>query len=476
MATALDEQQPLLPLPGDGTAPAEPLPLQAPVRDLLHPLRPRLNKPNPAIHIYPAKGKYTIWMRRLFNAVLLLSRNSWSRMPEHERERILRDRIEVAFHGAVADIRALAAFTTQDYARVYACFEELCKVPMVWDVMRDGEREINYASLIAQYRRRERSGQVTWIFVHDVLELLVTSDSYTPLNIELCNRFSSRYTLALYENTFRYFNLPSRTTPWRSVRDWVLLIAGPDKYPDYREFKRTVLKPAMEEIANTPGCNFTLELDDSRRGAHGRIEALRFKLVLKPQTSLAMQAPVTQDPALLARLLDIGIARPKAEELLTLHEEPYVRAKLEMLDRVLRERAAGGKKLKNPAGFLISAIESDWQDAAARHEEEVQKRLEAERVKETALRLRSQWAEYRTKAARAAYEALPDERRKDLLAEYLSSAPAVVRKNFQDKAWNSPLFRNNFMNWLLEQPGVVNDVLAANLELFTAAQVGRSVA
>jgi hypothetical protein len=254
------------------------------------------------------------------------------------------------------------------------------------------------------------------------------------------------------------------------VRDWVLLIAGPDKYPNYREFKRTVLKPAMDEIAKTPGCAFALELDDSRRGPRGRVEALRFKLVLKKQAGLPMQAPAVQDPALLQRLLDIGVSREKAEELLMLHEEPYVRAKLQMLDRVLRDRAAAGQKLKNPAGYLISAIENDWRDAAAQHEQQVQKRLEAERINEMALRLRNRWSEYRMKAARTSYDAQPDERRKELLAQYLSTALPVVRKSFQSKGLDSPLFRNSFMSWLLEQPGIVDDGLAHSFELFMAAQ------
>ncbi len=118
-----------------------------------------------------------------------------------------------------------------------------------WEEVEDGDKE---------------TGWIEWQFTPDARRLIQESETYAVMNRQAVLGFRSAYALKLYEEGA--LRLHRRQPVWKV--DIVGLRAAlgidPDKYGDFAQLRRKVLKIAKTEIDQL--AHFTVELEEVRRG------------------------------------------------------------------------------------------------------------------------------------------------------------------------------------------------------------------
>lgn len=456
----------------------EPTPQPIPSEFVLRvePLGKRLpksfSKSNAAITMYPEKGQFTLIQRRLFNALNAVARMALQRAQDDFEAALERARV-LTFEATVADLRELVGWNARQGANeLVAAFEALQGLRVVWGTSdKHGISVREHATLLGQWGLTG-DGRVTWRWMPDVFRILFHPQSpYTPLDLELTRRFNSRYTLALFENTYRYKGTDKKVTPWRTPQDWLLLLCGPDRYNTYKEFKRAVLKRALAEIEETPDCPIRLRLEE-QHGPRNRVEKMRFHIEIKDQPSLQMAMPADVNPALLKKLLAMGVQPRAARQLLAEYDETYLWEKVVYTERMVQVQANTHKPILKVAGFLVQAVREDYRDRMQVEEEKTARRLDAMRKEKLGVTLAQRFEAERRAALERWYGERPERERDYLLQTFQEQegASSTLGKRLSKQGLNSKTAAIAFFQWLTESDIVRLPTELVSLENYAATQ------
>lgn len=401
-----------------------------------------LKKATAAIHMYPVQGNYGQMDRRVFNALLAISLRKWNMLSAEQQAEIYDKRMVRQFTASIKELKVLLGFKSSDrgYERIYEAIDTLYKLEFRFDVMDDLEQSWTVKSrLVSQWaRRNDGSGLVRWEYPPDVFQMLMKPLPFSRVSLALINALKSHYATALYENTSRYVNSPSKLTKRMSVDKWRLLVATGDSetYKEYRYFKRYVLKTSIEMLNKFPECPIELELIETK-GSRGRVTHLQFKVQLKSQLPLPTELGRQPDPRIAARIRTLGISERKLNELYLNMDEVDLLMCLDLTDNAVKK---GG--ISNPAGFFIHQCNKllnipDTEDPAL--PAPVQTAVEIEKVKSV-------------RDMGDALKSLPLQRQEELLQEFKShgNIPDFMTKVIDAKGLNSSMVRGNLVDWLLK--------------------------
>lgn len=439
--------------------------VEAPLDDSeRRPLR-TLRKANAAVHLYPVKGNYSLPMRRVFNALLALGHAKLSRMPADTVERLTSQEKVLRFETTATELKKLVGWEgSNNNENLYEVLDALQRLQAVWDVMDgDGGHWTEKATLLSQWGRTPE-GRVRWLWTPDLFALLFDpANPYTPLDLALTRQFRSKYTLALFENVFRYRRLGH--TPWRSMKDWKLLIAGSDRYDEMAEFKRTVLGTALKELKATPDAPVDVAVEE-RRGPYNRIEAMRFVITPRRQPGLGVDLPAPRNAELEKGLMEMGVKPEVARRLMAEHDDAYLMSQL-----ALTRRAHAKKPLANPAGFLVRAIEERYREEVAQQVEqadaEVERLLEQRRKEALDVELQSNWFSFRRDEASRWWDGQLPTDQAELLQQFLDTGatPTALRSYRRGGATNKA-FRAVFLEWVASRPDALSSPQALSFEAY----------
>lgn len=420
-------------------------------------------KANAAIHVFPVKGTYSLVMRRMFNALLALSHAKLDTLPDTLVEDLAAQDKVLRFETTAANLRTLIGWDESKNS-VYSALDALLSLQVVWDYtdLDNNERWRHKAPLLSQWGKTE-SGKVAWLWVPDLFQLLFgRGRSYTRLELALGLEFNSRYTLAVYENVYRYHRL--RQTPLRPVDDWRLLFAGPGVCKDYREFKRQVLTLALNEIRETPTCPVLFELEEVR-GAKNRVTALRFHIHVKPQHALGLDLPARANPALREKLLRLGVVEDVVDDLMARYDEPHLLKHLHITER---KTQAGG--INKPAAYFVRSVANDQDQRLAAQEELDNEHLNELKRKERETEAYNRWNVHRGQEAQRWFDALPEPSRQALHAAFYESANTTLRHSYDKHGGRNKLWSTAWRKWLCEQPGALASKEATDLGAFLLSE------
>lgn len=425
--------------------------VDAPVGELVSTELPRtFHKSNAVVSGQTIKGNYSLMMRRLFNAILGLSWTRVKTMSPQELHDVYMQQKVIRFESSGADIKRLIGWERSgDYTGIYEGLDALQGLKFKWDTKaEDGKTWTESNALLSQWGRRGDNGKIAWSWMPDMFALLFDPDKpYTPMDLALLRSFNSKYTLALFENCFRWRKIGA--TPWRAARDWVLLIAGPDVYKGFGEFNRTALKPSIIEINNTPDCPVTVEVEE-KHGRYNRVEQLRFRIQFKKQSPLGLSLPADFDQDFYDRLKKLGLTEAKIRQLILEHDVAYLK---EQLKATYKEVAKG--QVENPPGYFIWRVENRYQVQLASDEELIQKVLDERKSRDSVTAGDTAKADIRN-IALAWYAALSAEEQARLFKEFIDNAPfPVVRAYSKKNDKNHKQVETSWHIWLAVRPEVV---------------------
>ena len=327
-------------------------------------------KASPAIQI---QSKITHLQRRAWNVLLA---NAYNELPNKDIHRV-----------SVAELAKKLGFNSHNEDYLKETLEALVDCTVEWNILgKDKEEEWGVASLLAEVRIKD--GICTYAYPPYLRTKLYNPRIYTKLNLRLQNQFTSRYTMILWEVCFDYFDIARNQgetpfIPIETFRELMGLEQG--EYPVFKVLNRDVIKPAITEINTLT--NFFIEVEQKRIGR--RIGELKFKISrlkelpsLEP-TQMPLFADVEDLPTIAIKLIQARVSRKEALRIAN-QEWDVVDAAARPEDKekfaVYVEEKIGlarhATSVKNAGGFIVKAIQENYQDP------EFQKQLQTEKAEE----------------------------------------------------------------------------------------------
>ena len=265
--------------------------------------------------------------------------------------------------------------------------------------------------------------------------LLQLKQEFTKQRLGEVIKFKGVYTIRIYGLLKQYQKLGTRTITVEDFRK--MLGIADDKLIIFANLKARTILQAQKEFSRQDengayysDINFTFEAIKTGR----KITALKFNIFSQNTSPVSVpnitpptpqeQGEQPQDEIYL-KLVEIGIAKVKAEKYLVQYEAEYLKNKIDLLIDGLELGL-----VKSPAGYLTKAILEDWTS-----EKIAKKKLEKEkREKEEQARFEALTKELREKEIsklekefanleRANYlKTLSEEQKNELLEEYKAQA------------------------------------------------------
>ena len=348
----------------------------------------------------------------------------------------------------LSDLAKDAAFNSEDTALLKETLLKLQDIKIITDDAKGFSSDVLVASVKIVPGKHGKKTMLGW-GLHPATEAILRNpDFYTRLSIYYLTSLRTTAGIALYENSKRYITNPSRLTRREAWEWWHDVLTGQPvggEKPEYKYFKRDVLKPAIAEVNKT---DIRVELIEHKDGR--RIAELQFKVERELQGDLELPPPPIIDTKLIARITDLGIRSQEATDIFASHEELFVISTLNLLDG----RIADPKlpPLSSPAAFFRTALRERYADGVKKRALSKPKELRASDA--VVISPEDEAVNAAKRSALVDHDNLPDAEREAQLAEFLSQNPAYVQ--FVKKSKNSRVARESLATWLIKQKGVTN--------------------
>ena len=202
--------------------------------------------------------------------------------------------------------------------------------------------------------------------------LLNPKNNYTPLPLVYMASLQTTGGLVLYEIAKRYETSPGKRTNRAVWEWWWSVMTGANETsesPEYKYFKRDVIRPAINEINALS--DISVDLVEHKEGR--RIKEIQFLVESKKQSVLDLDMdPPPVDISMLARFGALGISAADAENILRKYTLEEVLATLELVEERISNKVL--KPVGSPAAYLkIAFAEQYAAGAKAKKEAAVKK-------------------------------------------------------------------------------------------------------
>lgn len=405
-------------------------------------------KTNEAIGLRVSEGRLSLLSRKLFNVMVYHAQQL--RVPG-ENAPIATEAAKQYFWIPLGEIARDAAYDSNDTEKLKVHLEELqnIRVHMEDGIQWTSQRLVSAVTLVNPLGLKKRGGQLWFGFAFppEVATLVMSPGSYTKLAIYYQTLLRSGASLALYEICRRYLTNPSKVTSRQEWEWWYGAVTGnpiTEAIPQYKYFKRDVIKPAVAEINMVTDIH--IELIEH---THGRkVIALQFRVEQAQQASLNFPAPPVIDSALLARIMALGIGQEEASNLLATNDEDKLNANLTLVEE--RIGSPDRPKVDSPAAYFKHALRKGFAPVERIAQKSVTKSAKRrEQALETPEQLQERYLTARAKDAYEMFLEMADEEQQSWLAQFRQSGKATrIRGN--DGTLSSALFRNEFTRWFAE--------------------------
>lgn len=221
-------------------------------------------------------SKLGLFQRKLLNCFLYIAKNS-------------EQRSDGFYTISYRELLDLLNLKNNDYAyikeNITGMFKDLIELNLLGEVAPESDEKV--WEIQAWFSKVRSDGAIIYYQFSDVIQSMVYNPcSYAHINLKIQQKFTSKYALFLYENCVRYKNV--KKTP-RFTCDFFRKILGvkAGQYPDWKEFKRRILNPALNQINKYSDINIDYAL--TRRG--GVVASIQF-LISKNKDYKAEISPI----------------------------------------------------------------------------------------------------------------------------------------------------------------------------------------
>ncbi len=316
-----------------------------------------VKKHTATIHI---KGDLDLVQRKLMNALLFQAYDNIPNKLTHE----------IDYHL----LCSYMDFDSKNVDHIKKSLEGLMKTIITWNYFGKNGRKIwGGSTLLSSYQIK--NGIVYYEYSQMLLDKIYNPEIYSRINLNKINRLSSKYSIILYENCFRFLDVGS--TGWIEI-DTFKGLMGVDEYSSYKDrffaFKGKVLNESIKEINSETDIKIEAEYKKTGRN----ISHVKFSVSKKilPIDNIIFEDN-GNDSDCFKKLIAFGVNPKLAHSMIANHGEEYILEKIK-----IAEKAKSENKINSSSGFLISAIKNDYKDADILEKEKAKKLAEkAKKIK-----------------------------------------------------------------------------------------------
>jgi hypothetical protein len=394
-----------------------------------------------AIAIKPHAGKLTLLTRKLNNVLLAEAQAQGIHITTY--------RIALSKLCSQAE-RSTNMEIVKDQLR------KMASTTVEWNAGVKGSRRWGITSLLeVEVIEEGNRCWVEWGYPAKLKEKILAPDVYARLSLQMQNNFRSNSALALYEICLRYVNSPGHMTMRKPWKEWRPILTGdPDdehglveSYPEYKYFKRDIVKPSMEEVNTLTGFDVTLIEHKVGRS----VADIQFLVVIKNQNELPLDNPNLFDLSLVARIKTIGFTQVQAEKIYSDHDENKLRSTLDYIEKKIK---TAKPPIKNPQAYFKDALTKGYGIRATTDNEDRKAIQDSTKpnVKDVSVTksLSSAWLSEAKKVAKQNFDSRSPSEQKTLLEAFEANGI----KSFLVKKWKTEGLKNQmcvmaFIDWML---------------------------
>ena len=284
-----------------------------------------------------------------------------------------------------------------------------------------------------------------------VKELLLNPRSnYTVLPIVYVASLRTIGGLVLYEITKRYSTNPSGVTNRETWQWWWKILTGAAEGatpPEYKYFKRDVIKKAVNEINTVT--DLRIELIEFKEGRW--VKKLQFTVELSKQCSFDLDPPPI-DNTLLSRITALGVSTVEAEKLIQKHGDQDLRNNLEVVEERIAKTTL--PELESPAAYLKTALKNQYGSGRKTQVEAVElkakKIAEAEAKRKAATEAEEELRRSQANKAQIRFDSLLSSEQEKLLINFEQTLKGPSLASFRKSGLKTKLVSGTFKNWLVK--------------------------
>ncbi|KQQ96096.1 replication initiation protein [Massilia sp. Leaf139] len=319
-----------------------------------------IRKSNEAIGLRVVSGRLTLLNRKVFN-VLMYHAQRIRKLGQDAP--IDTPAAQKYFWVPLSVLARNASYDSRDMQFLREQIAEMQDIKLLLETDRQwtSERLIASVTFVNPKGLNSRTGQV-WVgfaFPPEVHESVMQPETYTRLSIQYQGLLKSGTALALYELCRRYATNPSKLTSTYSVEHWYGLLTGnpmpdkPEDLPEYKYFKRDVLKNAIAEVNRVT--DIEVELIEHKLGR--RVQQLQFRVEFKPDPQQETRAPFTIDLSLLEKLMALGMSQQEASNVIGEYADDKISQALAVVEA--RVNSANGGPVNSKVAYLRWALKNE---------------------------------------------------------------------------------------------------------------------
>ncbi|WP_175787594.1 replication initiation protein [Burkholderia anthina] len=393
-----------------------------------------VKRSNTTIGISPrTAGNLTLLVRRLFNVLVHFT---------------LKDGEKETYRRPLREVLRYIDYNSNDLDRIKEHLEMMASTPIAWDTSTDDDDIWSVASLISgasiiKPKKKGLPAHIEWSFAPKIREKLRSPGQWTQLSLIMHTKLKSGASIALFEICARYETSPGRLTMRRPYEWWHPALTGvrAETVPEYKYFKRDVLRQAIAEI-NTHA-DFTVELIEHK--VANRVAELQFSITRKPAAVVSNEEAPRFDGELLEQVIRLGLSQPDAQRICEQHDAPTILAAVEYTAK----RAAKNPPLESTAAYFRSAIKGRYKETVKPQKAQQQGSLDLADPQTEMDRLTAEYATQQRNDAHAYWRELDAEPAKALIAEFLATNPtALVARAIKKDLLEQAIARTAFTQWL----------------------------
>ena len=410
-------------------------------------------KANEAIAIRPKRGKLTLLSRRIYNVFLYHAQQQGVEKPSYS----------ILLSELIDDAR----FTSNNTELLKSHIRDMQATTIEWHTSGSQARQWTSTQLlgpvIIDEPGRGQACSITWTYPEPIRDRLVKPAQYTRVLLEISSQMRSYAASVLYELGARYLTSPGRLTMREDVIWWASVLTGRSDITtvDYRILHRDTIKKALVEL-DTLCDDFRLEVVEHKRGR--KVEELQFRVLPKPQTSLAGlkdSAKNVFDLELVERVISIGLKRGDAQDLYAVTDEGALRAAVEHVEQRMKNTTL--PQLSSPAAYLRDALKKQYAGGGEVGKPPAELAVPRPSIGERLQRLREEWQHHQSSQAKGLFEEMPDAEKAGHIARFeeerLSKLAYPIAKAWRRDGVRSRIAASTFFRWLAASmwPGDVTD-------------------
>lgn len=396
-----------------------------------------VRRSNTTIGMSPREsGELTLLVRRLFNVMIHFTQK------DGERE---------VYRRPLRDVLRYIDYNSNDLERIRKHLTVMATTPISWDTSTDDDDIWQIAALIADAaiitpKKKGLPSQLEWSFSPRIRQKLLAPGKWTQLSLVMHTRLKSGASVALFEIGARYRTSPGGLTMRKPYAWWVPTLTGArtETVPEYKYFKRDVLRPAMNEV--NLHADFTLDLIEHKTG--NKVTEIQFSVRGKPAEAMVDSDAPTFDGDLLERVIRLGMTQDDARGICEKHDAAMIQAAIDYTEK----RAAKMPPLDSKVAYFKASLRKGYSEPSTAPKPQRQAALDLPDPEGDQKRLREQYSSQQRADALAYWRELDPEPAKAEIDAFLrTEPPLIVQRAIKKDLLTQKHAETAFTEWLAKK-------------------------